>query len=68
MTPLDVIDKAVRDNLPVVIYTPQRSYIGRALHIGPNSVWIVVENSDLFIPLSAIRSASLVPATPEGTQ
>lgn len=65
--PLDVIFEAVRDHHTVIVETNDgRVYAGRPLYMGPQSVWMVIDNRDQFIKFSAIATASIVPATPEG--
>lgn len=63
--PLAVIDQAVRLSRTVTITTADGTTLsGAPLHVGPNSVWLVVANTDVFIPLDAISAAEATVVSP----
>lgn len=67
--PLDVIDQAVRQIRTVTITTHDGQHLsGQPLHIGPHSVWLVVANTDVFIPIAHIYAAVSTVTSPEGEE
>lgn len=67
MSPLEIIDLAVRDKADVIIRARDRvTFQCTPLHVGSRTVWCVAGNADVFIPTTEILSAERVPNALEG--